>query len=85
MTSGGFRLGVWDYLCWKHVTPMTNERGDIIAAKLLVYAGEPEQYYTFITLEACHALKEWIDYRASYGEKITGESWLMRDLWQTWH
>jgi hypothetical protein len=24
-----------------------------------------------------------MDFRASYGEKITGESWLMRDLWQT--
>jgi hypothetical protein len=28
-------------------------------------------------------LKEWLDFRASYGEKITGESWVMRDLWQT--
>jgi hypothetical protein len=24
-----------------------------------------------------------MDFRASYGEKIDGESWLMRDLWQT--
>ena len=24
-----------------------------------------------------------MDFRASYGEKITGESWIMRDLWQT--
>lgn len=24
-----------------------------------------------------------MDFRASYGEKITGNSWLMRDLWQT--
>ena len=24
-----------------------------------------------------------IDFRASYGEKITGESWIMRDIWQT--
>ena len=24
-----------------------------------------------------------MDFRASYGEKITGESWLMRDIWQT--
>ena len=33
--------------------------------------------------EAYNALKKWMDYRASHGEKITGESWLMRDLWQT--
>jgi integrase len=83
MASGGFRVGAWDYLCWKHVSPMTNEKGEVIAAKLLVYADEPEEYYTFITPEAYNTLKDWMDFRASYGEKITGESWVMRDLWQT--
>ena len=24
-----------------------------------------------------------MDFRASYGERITGDSWLMRDIWQT--
>jgi hypothetical protein len=24
-----------------------------------------------------------MDFRASYGEKITGDSWIMRDIWQT--
>ena len=83
MASGGFRFGAWDYLRWKHVSPITNEKGEVMAAKLLVYADEPEEYYTFITPEAYSALKDWMDFRSSYGEKITGESWLMRDLWQT--
>jgi hypothetical protein len=83
MASGGFRLGAWDYLRWKHVSPITNEKGDVVAAKLIIYAEEPEEYYTFITPEAFGALKDWMDFRASYGEKINGESWLMRDLWQT--
>jgi len=86
MASGGFRLGAWDYLQWKHVSPITKEdkgEGEVIAAKLLVYADEAEEYYTFITPEAYYALKEWMDFRSSYGEKITEESWLMRDLWQT--
>jgi hypothetical protein len=83
MASSGIRLGAWDYLQWKHVTPITNDRDEIIAAKLLVYPGDSEEYYCFITAEAFIALKEWIDYRSENAEKITGNSWLMRDLWQT--
>ena len=26
-----------------------------------------------------------MDYRASYGERINGNSWLMRDIWQKTH
>ena len=46
MASSGIRIGAWDYLRWKHVSPITNDKGEIIAAKLLVYAGDPEQYYS---------------------------------------
>src|SRR5215208_2681098 len=85
MVSGGFRIGAWDYLKWKHITPLKNEEGEgeIIAAKIVIYAGEPEEYYCFITPEAYDSLKAWINYRSNAGEEITGESWIMRDLWQT--
>jgi hypothetical protein len=83
MISGGFRLGAWDYLQWKHVTPLQGNDGNIIAAKFVIYPGDQEEHYTFVTPEAFNALKEWMDFRAEYGEEITSESWLMRDLWQT--
>jgi hypothetical protein len=83
MVSSGIRIGAWEYLQWRHVTPIKNEKDEIIAAKLLVYAGDVEEYYSFITPEAYKSLKDWMDFRASYGEKITGESWVMRDIWQT--
>jgi hypothetical protein len=83
MVSSGIRLGAWDYFQWKHIEPITKENGEVVAAKLRVYVGDIEEYYTFITAEAYNSLKEWMDFRASYGEKITGSSWIMRDLWQT--
>ncbi len=84
MISSGIRIGAWDYLQWKHVTPITSPDGTIIvAAKVVIYAGEPENYYSFITPEAYNALKEWMDFRSSYGEKITRDSWVMRDMWKT--
>jgi hypothetical protein len=84
MISSGIRIGAWDYLKWKHIIPIEKE-GKIVAAKIIVYAGEPEQYFSFITSEAYNSLKEWMDYRASYGEGINGNSWLMRDIWQKTH
>jgi hypothetical protein len=74
MASSGIRIGAWDYLQWKHVKPTCNYEGEINAAKLVVYSGDREEYYCFITPEAYISLKEWMDFRASYGEKITGDS-----------
>jgi hypothetical protein len=82
MASSGIRGGAWDYLKWKHIIPIEKE-GQLLAAKIIVYSGEPDEYYSFITPEAYYALKEWMNFRESYGEKITGESALMRDMWQT--
>ncbi|HET9807469.1 MAG TPA: hypothetical protein VFP49_11205 [Nitrososphaeraceae archaeon] len=84
MISSGIRIGAWDYLRWKHIIPIEKD-GKIVAAKIIVYAGEPEQYFSFISPEAYNSLKEWIDYRASYGERINGNSWLTRDIWQKTH
>ena len=58
MASSGIRLGAWDFLRWKHITPINNAKGDIVAAKIIVYGGDSEEYFSFITPEAYHALKE---------------------------
>src|SRR5918996_3511937 len=46
MASSGIRLGAWDFLQWKHVSPVRDEKGNLLGAKLIVYAGELEEYYT---------------------------------------
>ena len=40
----------------------TND-GKVVAAKLIIYADEAEEYYTFISPEAYSALKGWMDFR----------------------
>jgi len=52
-----------------------------VAAKIIVYAGEEEQYFTFISTEAYRAFPDWMDFREKSAEKITADSWLMRNLW----
>lgn len=85
MLSSGIRIGAWNYLQWKHVEPIYDLKGDreiLIAAKMTVYAGTSDKYYSFITKEAYDVLKDWMGYRLLHGENINSESWLMRDTWQ---
>src|SRR4029078_2900369 len=82
MASSGIRLGAWDYLRWGHINPI--KRDDMVfAAKIIVYAGDDEEYFSFLTPEAYLLLKNWMDYRAQSGEKIDEKSWVMRQLWNT--
>lgn len=76
------RLGFWDYLRWGDIKPIEQD-GQVVAAKMKVYAGEEDEYYTFISPSAWEQLVEWMKYRESAGEHITEDSWVMRDLWDT--
>ena len=80
MSSSGIRLSAWDYLKWKHIIPMLRN-GRIAAAKILVYAEDDDEHFSFISQEAFEALQDWINYRKASGEEVTSESWLMRNLW----
>ena len=83
LLSSGIRVGAFEYLRWKHIIPIKDDKENIVAAKMMVYPGDKEEYFTFITPEAYGSIKEWMDFRESFGEKITHESWVMRDIWQT--
>lgn len=82
MISSGIRLGAWDYLRWGDILPLKKD-SKIIAARLKIYAGDNEEYFTFITPEAYLELEKWMKYREQTGETINEKSWLMRNLWNT--
>jgi integrase len=83
MISSGIRVGAWDYLHWRDIQPVERD-GEIVAGRMVVYAGEEDDsYVAFITTAAYRELSEWMKYREESGEIITGESWVMRDLWDT--
>ena len=82
MASSGIRLGAWDYLRWGNIKPIERD-GKVVAAKIIVYAGDEEEYFTFITSEAYSELEKWMTYRSGCGELINEKSWVMRHLWNT--
>jgi len=82
MSSSGIRLGAWDYLRWRHIEPI-ERNGMTVAAKIMVYAGDDEEYISFITPEAYFQLEKWMEYRKDSGEQVDENSWVMRQLWNT--
>jgi hypothetical protein len=72
MSSSGVRLGTWDYLRWRHIIPI-ERNGKIVAAKLVAYAGDDEEHFSFITPEAYSQLENWMEYRKDSWRKSRWE------------
>ena len=47
MASSGIRIGAFDMLKWKDIHPIT-ENNEVVAAKLVVYAGDEEEYTSIL-------------------------------------
>ncbi len=58
-SSGGFRLEAWNYFTWRDVLFFQNLDGSYKGAALLVYRGDPESYWTFLTPECCKTLANY--------------------------
>jgi integrase len=82
MASSGIRVGAWDYLKFKDIIPIYRN-GMVVAAKLIVYAGESDEHFTFLSPEAYQDIEKWKEYRIHAGEPVTSGSWVMRNIWNT--
>jgi hypothetical protein len=78
MASGGFRVGSWDYLSVRDVEPVERD-GRVAAARVTIYRGEPEQYFTYVTPEAWAVCRQYLEYRRAHGEDVLPSAPLIRD------
>jgi integrase len=78
LVSSGIREGAMETLQVGDYTPIRNN-GQIVAGRLVVYAGQPEQYIALITYEACVSLDRYLEFRKKNNEIITNTSPLFRD------
>jgi integrase len=52
---------------------------ELVAARLIVYPGESEQYIAFATVESWLAFQEYLKFRQMHGETVDDQSPLFRD------
>jgi integrase len=71
LASSGIRIGALPLL---HLRNLDFENN-----KLIIYENSNEEYITFTTPECKQALDAYLDMRSRYGEKITDESYLIRE------
>ena len=82
MATSGMRIEGFEYLRCGNIMPIERD-GKVVAAKIKIYEGDPEEYNSFITPETFFAIQDWMNYRKKYGENINENSYIARDLWDT--
>ncbi|MEM3437253.1 MAG: hypothetical protein QXP55_01795 [Nitrososphaerales archaeon] len=75
--------GKYEIIPFTEYESCLNQGWKFLCAKVTIYRNEPEEYYTFITPEAFHALWQYKKERERYGEIITSSSPLIRDKWDS--
>jgi hypothetical protein len=76
--TSGVREGAVEYMRVRHLQPVAR-KGEVVAAKLKVYAGEPEEYVSFVTKECLDAIQEYLKFREEHEDRVSPDSPLFRD------
>ena len=75
MASTGCRVGSLPSLKLRNLEKIQNEN----IYKITMYEGSNEQYTTFCTPECASFIDAYLEYRQKNGEKLNGDSYLIRD------
>lgn len=78
LLTSGVREGSIQSLTISDWSPVYREN-KLVAGKLVVYNGDPERYFTFITPECYHAIERYLEFRRDNGEELGRNSPLFRD------
>ncbi len=55
----------------------------VVAAKLVIYGGDDDECFSFVTPKAYQSIRDWMNYRRECGELINGDNWVIRNLWNS--
>jgi len=56
---------------------------EVIAAKIIVYAEDAEEYFSFTTSEADYEIEKWMKYCRDSGELFDSSSSVLKSIWDT--
>jgi integrase len=77
LASTGMRIGAIPSLRLRNLEEIEIENSKIY--KITVYENDREEHFTFCTPECAKAIYEYLEMRKRYGEKLTDESFLVRE------
>jgi integrase len=77
MCSGGLRIGAIPDLKIRSLEKLDN------IYKITVYERHKEEYFSFTTPECTKSIDAYLEARKRYGEQITGDSYLVREQFDT--
>jgi integrase len=81
LCGSGLRRGAVSSLRIEDLIPMEYKGQNVY--KVQVYARTRDKYFSFMTVESSKAVRDYLDYRQRYGEKITDKSPLIREQFNT--
>ena len=79
LASTGMRVGAIPLLRVRNLEKVNLVQGYGEIYKITVYENDEEEYVTYCTPECVKAIDDYLGMRSRYGEKLDGQSYLIRD------